>query len=62
MATEFQWNSPFTGILPYKLTNGAITIHPPKNSGDYLALVGTDGFVEIPANTTLKAGDHLERV
>jgi len=26
MATEFQWNSPFTGILPYKLTNGAILI------------------------------------
>ena len=59
LADDFQWDSPLTGILPYKTHNGKITIHPPLNSGDYISLQGTDGFAEIPPHSKLKSGDHL---
>ncbi|MGJ8655305.1 MAG: molybdopterin molybdotransferase MoeA [Akkermansiaceae bacterium] len=58
LATDFTWNFPLTGILPYKTNNGQLTIHPPRNSGDYISLQATHGFTEVPPNTTLKAG-HL---
>ena len=59
LAKSFEWKSPFTGILPYRETNGSITIQPPKNSGDYMALIGYDGFVEIPPHSSLLSGDIL---
>lgn len=59
LAEDFTWNLPLTGILPYKSNNGKITIHPPRNSGDYISLQGTDGFTEIPPNSKLKAGENL---
>ena len=59
LAEDFTWSLPLTGILPYKSNNGKITIHPPRNSGDYISLQGTQGFTEIPPNSTLKAGQTL---
>lgn len=59
LAEEFIWDLPLTGILPYKDNQGTITIHPPKNSGDYISLQGTHGFAEIPPHTILKPGDAL---
>lgn len=59
LAEPFQWKSSLTGILPYTKTNEGIIIRPPKNSGDYLALIGSHGFVEIPAHAELSAGDIL---
>ncbi len=59
LAEDFSWDSPLTGILPYRSNNGKITIHPPRNSGDYLSLQGTNGFAEIPPHSDLKAGENL---
>lgn len=59
LTEKFNWDSPLTGILPYKNNNGTITIHPPRNSGDYITLQGTDGFTEIPPNADLKTGTLL---
>ncbi|MFT6792403.1 MAG: molybdopterin molybdotransferase [Rubritalea sp.] len=59
LAEDFQWDSPLAGILPYKTHNGKITIHPPRNSGDYISLQGTDGFAEIPPHSELKAGEKI---
>jgi len=59
LAEDFHWDSPLAGILPYKTHNGKITIHPPRNSGDYISLQGTDGFAEIPPHSELKAGENL---
>ena len=59
LAEDFSWELPLTGILPYKSTNGKITIHPPRNSGDYISLHGTDGFTCIPPNAKLSAGETL---
>ncbi len=59
LAENFKWDSPLTGILPYRSHNGQITIHPPRNSGDHLSLQGTNGFAEIPPNSSLKAGELL---
>jgi len=59
LAEDFQWDSPLAGILPYKTHNGKITIHPPRNSGDYISLQGTDGFAEIPPYSELKAGERI---
>jgi len=59
LAHAFQWKSPLPGILPYKETSGKITIHPPKNSGDYMALIGCDGFVEVSSQAILAEGEAL---
>ena len=59
LAEDFNWDLPLTGILPYKIQDGKITIHPPRNSGDYISLHGTDGFTCIPPNTNLSAGETL---
>lgn len=59
LAEEFNWELPLTGILPYNSNNGKMTIHPPRNSGDYISLHGTEGFTEIPPNSILKAGVDL---
>ena len=59
LAEEFNWELPLTGILPYNSNNGKMTIHPPRNSGDYISLHGTEGFTEIPPNSILKAGLDL---
>jgi len=59
LAEDFDWDIPLTGILPYKSNNGSITIHPPRNSGDYICLHGTHGFIEIPPHAKIKAGQHL---
>ncbi len=59
LADSFQWNNHLTGILPFKETNDGIIICPPRNSGDYLALVGCDGFVEVPPESKLCSGVTL---
>ena len=59
LVEDFQWDLPLTGILPYKEHNGKITIHLPRNSGDYLSLQGTHGFTEVPPNSNIKAGKNL---
>ena len=59
LAEDFAWDFPLTGILPYKSHNGKITIHPPRNSGDYISLHGTDGFTEIAPHSNLKTGEHI---
>ena len=59
LTEDFQWDFPLTGILPYRSNNGKITLHPPRNSGDYLSLQATDGFAEIPPHSDLKAGENL---
>lgn len=59
LAQDFHWDFPLTGILPYKEQNGSITIHPPRNSGDYISLRGIDGFTEIPPHANLTNGENL---
>lgn len=59
LAKDFTWDLPLTGILPYRTSNGKITIYPPRNSGDYLSLRGSNGFTEVPAHSHLKAGEAL---
>lgn len=59
LAENFHWNSPLTGILPYKEHNGTITIHPPNNSGDYISLKGIDGFTEVQPHAKLTVGNIL---
>ena len=59
LAEDFNWDLPLTGILPYKENNGKMTIHPPRNSGDYISLHGTDGFTCVPPHATLTTGETL---
>ncbi len=37
----------FTGLIPSVLKNGKLTLQPPSNSGNFLALAGTHGIAEI---------------
>ena len=47
---------PLTNFLPVKIQNGitgpAAKPHPAGNSGDFAGILGTDGFVELPADKT----------
>ncbi|SHJ43419.1 molybdopterin molybdotransferase [Rubritalea squalenifaciens DSM 18772] len=47
LAGDFLWSAPLTGILPYTMQDGCITLHPPRNSGDYLTLAGKQGFAVV---------------
>ena len=37
----------FTGLIPCQLKNGRIQLQPPSNSGNFLALAGTDGIAQL---------------
>lgn len=64
LAEEVRFPPPLTLFLPVLLTasGGALTARPApaQNSGDFLALVGTDGFLELaPGRTRFAAGSVL---
>ena len=44
----------FTGLTACRLENGRIHLVPPSNSGNFLALAGTDGVAELPGNLARK--------
>ena len=53
LAEEMRFRPPLTLFLPVLLTAAGGTLAarpaPAQNSGDFLALVGSDGFLELPA-------------
>ncbi|MCX8079027.1 MAG: molybdopterin molybdotransferase MoeA [Geminocystis sp.] len=54
LATPFHFDKPLTYFLPVKLeatTSAELIAHPrpTQNSGDFLALADSDGFLELPA-------------
>lgn len=63
LASPFRFDQPLTYFLPVKLevtTAAELIVHPrpPQNSGDFLALAETDGFVELPAEKSyFEAGE-----
>ena len=64
LAEEVRFPPPLTLFLPVLLSaaGGSLGARPApaQNSGDFLALVGTDGFLELPADETVfAAGDVL---
>jgi len=48
LAVDFNWKFPIPGFVPAKIIGSKAQPHLPSNSGDYLALAGADGFVELP--------------
>ena len=52
----YTFRPPLTNFLPVKIQNGitgpAAKPHPAGNSGDFAGILGTDGFVELPADKT----------
>ena len=63
LAEEVRFPPPLTLFLPVLLAaaGGALGARPApaQNSGDFLALVGTDGFLELPAEETQFAAGSL---
>jgi molybdopterin molybdotransferase len=65
LTSDFEFTKPLTYFLPVQChisSNAHIlaTPHPMKNSGDFVALAPTDGFVELPADQALfKAGESF---
>jgi molybdopterin molybdotransferase len=57
LAEDFSFNKPLTFFVPSKLEfkNGEVWAYPLKikNSGEFTALAGSDGFVELPAEKNL---------
>ena len=51
---SFHCPSHFTGLVPCRINNGRIQLVPPSNSGNFLALAGTDGIAQLPGNLTGK--------
>mgnify|MGYP000259431040 CR=1 FL=1 len=56
LAENFTWDFPLTGFIPYRLENGQAKLYSTRNSGDYIALAGTNGFAEIPPQSNLAEG------
>mgnify|MGYP001163271341 FL=1 len=57
LASPITFKPPLAYLLPVKLTSGPraellATPDPTNTSGDFAGLVNTDGFVELPADTT----------
>ena len=56
LAEEVRFPPPLTLFLPVLLTAAGGTLAarpaPAQNSGDFLALAGTDGFLELAAGET----------
>ncbi|MDS3860501.1 molybdopterin molybdotransferase MoeA [Thermosynechococcaceae cyanobacterium BACA0444] len=65
LTTDFEFTKPLTYFLPVQshVSSDArilATPHPMKNSGDFMALAPTDGFVELPADRAIfKAGESF---
>ncbi|AFY60299.1 molybdopterin molybdotransferase MoeA [Synechococcus sp. PCC 6312] len=65
LTTDFEFPKPLTYFLPVQshLSSDARILakpHPMKNSGDFVALAPTDGFVELPADRSIfKAGESF---
>lgn len=58
LATDFEFKKELTYFLPVKLhsqRDGSLWAEPLKikNSGEFIALAGSDGFVELPAQQSL---------
>ncbi|MGJ8678280.1 MAG: molybdopterin molybdotransferase MoeA [Akkermansiaceae bacterium] len=53
---SFKCPSHFTGLIPSEIINGKINLQPPSNSGNFLALAGTQGVAEIKGDL---AGEAL---
>ncbi len=55
LASDVTWNAPFPGLLASRLSNSEVHAKPPRNSGDYTALAGSQGICELsstaPATT-----------
>ena len=54
LAHDTIWNAPFPGLLASQLNNNQLHPSPPRNSGDYTALAGSQGIFELP--TTSRSG------
>ena len=57
LASSMDFPAPLTYFVPVQLQPGRdglplATLLPPQTSGDFSALTRTDGFVELPANTS----------
>ena len=58
LAHDFIWNAPFPGLVACQVFANQIHPSPPRNSGDYTALAGSQGICEI--NGTSQAGTILK--
>jgi molybdopterin molybdotransferase len=45
---DFDVKPALSVLLPVTLKSGAAVPHPTRGSGDFISLLGTDGFVELP--------------
>lgn len=66
ISKEFHFSKPLTYFLPVKLRSGEDGILwadplPPKNSGEFIALAQSDGFIELPANEDFFSLDKAYR-
>ena len=62
LAETIHWKHHFPGIVPYKIIQGKVHLQLPRNSGDYLALVGTHGFAELSESSTDYPKDQLVKL
>lgn len=51
LADDITWNAPFPGLLASRLTKNEVHAKPPRNSGDYTALAGSQGICELPSTS-----------
>lgn len=56
LAKDCPINPRLTQLLAGASNNGELTPSKPNNSGDYTAIVGCNGVIEIPPNTSLTKG------
>ncbi|HWA09896.1 MAG TPA: molybdopterin molybdotransferase MoeA [Opitutaceae bacterium] len=64
LAVAFTFKAPLACFLPVRIASGPhaellATPDPSNTSGDFAGLVGTDGFVELPAGRTEFPAGHL---
>ena len=52
LGPETPWHAPFQGLVASQISNNQMHPNPPRNSGDYTALAGSQGICELPHNTT----------
>ena len=51
LAQDVTWNAPFPGLVASHLSKNQLHATPPRNSGDYSALAGSQGICELPSTS-----------
>ena len=51
LVQDTTWNAPFPGLVASSISEGQLHATPPRNSGDYSALAGTQGICELPSTS-----------